>query len=139
VARVVGVEVGIVRRSGPAMMVQVLGQQRIVGESGIEAEREPADGAVHARAARRERAVHGVVGDDEKPDVQPADGGDEQRRGQRTGEAQRVREDRIRLKRYPAEHDGDGEAEADRALARDRHGADRWVRSRSSRLSRRGA
>ncbi len=114
--RMVGVEVRIVRRARAAVVAVVIRQQAIVGEGHVEREAEVSDEAVHPRPARRQRAVHAVVRDDEEADEEPRR---EEDRGRREPDRRRApvhHEEAQDLHGAPRPDDEGGEREADRGL-----------------------
>jgi hypothetical protein len=99
----------------------VMGEMRcheiVVPKAGIKQERDPPDRPVELWAEGRQRAVHGIMRDDEQPHREPALQGDEDRR-QSQDDGPRGKEYIGHMQDEPAEQDGGRKAEADRRLPR---------------------
>src|SRR5690606_4569826 len=79
--RMLDVKVGIGCGTGVAVRGVAVLVEGGVGEPGIDEDAKRADGAVERWKLRRQRAVHGVMGDDEEADAQPALKGNDEWRG----------------------------------------------------------
>jgi hypothetical protein len=70
--------------------------------------------------------MHGVMGGDEQPDIQPAEQGDEDRRGNHAPVRQRMEKDGVDVQRQPRAADRHRQRDTGRSLTPlRRHGAER--------------